>query len=777
MFHEIVKTFNLCQEILSAVIAYNTVLLVGEDLKVYEIKDASTSRVIDVRVAKPILQPPVFMCPSIVFKDNKPIIEAFFNDAEGTIYQIGAEDVLPLTVPRFEKLLMMCTSPDGQKLAVYYATGYLRIFDLNDTRKSVEFRADLNGVMVQLCWCSNIAVCLVFRETDEQFDDTDTIALFTLDGKAKKMPQDTPVFLSPECDGVRIYRRTDASFLSPLHRCVSELTEVGTMSPGALLLETYQRFHAESAELFTYLTATRKSLDQGIRSLINAAGFFTQAEHQITLMQAAAFGRSLDTQNEGDDGTSRVSVDADSNTFASRCSQLRVANALRSNDVQMPATMEELRVLNVPTMIDRLSNRHKHLIACRICDFLRISREPVLIHWARAKIASDPRPDNNTLVAQICKKFASCPTISFAKVARDAAAHGEREIAAMLLDYETNPVEQVKTLLAIDEPLKAIQKASQSGNLLLMFRCIFKMRPRLTEDWDPNAEDVQRFVAMVTSDPAAIKLFLAHCRRMGLRELELYKLLQYNQDNRLEVARAVALHSYEKETLSERKDDLELAASLSEGKGALVSFLAKQFGLHSRLLEEEEKATVGLLGDNGVAIRRIPFHLTAADQPHEPGTCGPNGFVDMSLRDFLFELICQGEERAADGLADFFKMSQRRYAWIKVQAYSLKGKWDLLEKIAKEKKFPVGMEQLTEICLRYNQPREALKYAEQIPNKIVKCELLFVISGIIGTGKFTDALEAAKQVTNMDELRAMSERLTNPQAQNALKIYVTANSK
>ena len=64
-------------------------------------------------------------------------------------------------------------------------------------------------------------------------------------------------------------------------------------------------------------------------------------------MKAAAFGRAFDLSEAEEmmlgrsTGTSGGSLEMSSDAFVMRCNQLRIANALRSPDVAIPATIEQ----------------------------------------------------------------------------------------------------------------------------------------------------------------------------------------------------------------------------------------------------------------------------------------------------------------------------------------------------------------------------------------------------------------------------------------------------
>jgi hypothetical protein len=52
------------------------------------------------------------------------------------------------------------------------------------------------------------------------------------------------------------------------------------------------------------------------------------------------------------------------------CQKLRVLNALRAPDIGWPLTLAQLEALTLPTLISRLVNARRHLLALRISQVL-----------------------------------------------------------------------------------------------------------------------------------------------------------------------------------------------------------------------------------------------------------------------------------------------------------------------------------------------------------------------------------------------------------------------
>ena len=54
--------------------------------------------------------------------------------------------------------------------------------------------------------------------------------------------------------------------------------------------------------------------------------------------------------------------------------------------VGLPLTCAQFDRMTPEVVIDRLVNRHQHKMALLLCDYLKIDKDRVLVHWACAKV-------------------------------------------------------------------------------------------------------------------------------------------------------------------------------------------------------------------------------------------------------------------------------------------------------------------------------------------------------------------------------------------------------
>ena len=117
--------------------------------------------------------------------------------------------------------------------------------------------------------------------------------------------------------------------------------------------------------------------------------------------------------------------------FVSMCKALRVLNEVRQYQLGIPLTIEQLTVLTPRVLIDRLINRHQHLLALRICEYLQMKTDKVLVHWACTKVKS--KEDDITICNAISTKLKCLPGISYAEIASTAYKAGKPNLATKVI--------------------------------------------------------------------------------------------------------------------------------------------------------------------------------------------------------------------------------------------------------------------------------------------------------------------------------------------------------
>jgi hypothetical protein len=155
--------------------------------------------------------------------------------------------------------------------------------------------------------------------------------------------------------------------------------------------------------------------------------------------------------------------------FVAMGQTLKVLNAVRYFEVGIPITYEQyvppytyekpsdIRYISTSpsSLITALISRNLHLLALRITQHLSLRPDPVLKHWASAKIQrSKPTPDlgggsdDDILCREIVAKFKAEGegSVSYAEIARGAYEGGRSKLATMVcLLLQTQNTEKGET--------------------------------------------------------------------------------------------------------------------------------------------------------------------------------------------------------------------------------------------------------------------------------------------------------------------------------------------
>lgn len=103
----------------------------------------------------------------------------------------------------------------------------------------------------------------------------DMLLMMGPDGDPVRYFYDEPVFLIPECDGVRILSNTSMEFLQRVPDSTVTIFRIGSTSPAALLYDALDHFDRRSAKVmltFPFLVET-SSINQALEESLHSEIF------------------------------------------------------------------------------------------------------------------------------------------------------------------------------------------------------------------------------------------------------------------------------------------------------------------------------------------------------------------------------------------------------------------------------------------------------------------------------------------------------------------------
>eukprot|EP01135_Chromosphaera_perkinsii_P006872 Nk52_evm27s621 gene=Nk52_evmTU27s621 len=544
----------------------------------------------------------------------------------------------------------MTVSPNGKLIALFSVTGVLSVVSTDFQKSFTEYNSKTNVTPSQLCWCGTDSVIAAW--------DNEVLMVGPFGG-VKRYTYDSSVFLIPEFDGIRILSNETHEFLQKVPSCVEETFKFGSTDPSAMLYDSAEHFDRKSPKADELIRSIKPQLGEAVNTCIEAAGHEFVSANQKALLKAASFGKCfLDFYSP--------------DRFVDVCRTLRILNAVRDESIGIGISFSQYERLSAEVLINRLVIRHEHLLAFKICEFLGVKADRVLVHWACAKVKQSE--DSDVICKAIVTKIGSTKGVAYAEIAKTAYKFGRPELATKLLEHEPRAADQVPLLISMQEDELALAKAIESGDTDLVYLVLLHLKKKL---------NVGTFFRLIHNKPVACDLLVRYCKA---HDMELLSNFYYQDDRTVDRADIILQKAYEKEELSERLKDLKLARGMyQESKD--MGFMEKAVDEQIKLLYVQDELERALKRD----------------------------FVDLSLSDTIGRCIECGAGDRAMQLKKDFRVTDRNFWWIKIQALAMTHKWTELETFSRSKKSPIGYAPFVEACIKANARGQALSYIPKLP--------------------------------------------------------------
>ncbi|GAB6031871.1 Vacuolar protein sorting-associated protein 16 [Chamberlinius hualienensis] len=624
-------------------------------------------------------------CWTVFFEDN---IAQVYLAYQNQVHIVGMLDSqsstkLPNIGTHYSEIIQMAFSFNYKHLAMLTNKGILWIGSADMERMYLEFDCNSTIAPMQLVWCGSHAVVIAWENL---------LMVIGLNNNNITYP----------------FRNFSHEFLYKIPSVVASIFMIGSISPGAILLEASKEFQKKSHRADDYLRTIRDQIEEGVSQCIEAAGHEYFSSNQKTLLRAASFGKSFIPE-------------MDSKPFYNMCQTLRVLNAIRDFSVSIPLTYAQYSALTMPVLVDHLVLRRYYSLAIKICQYLRIpdvdGASKILTHWAKFKVMQSHN-DEAQLAKDIAAKLGKTIGVSYSDISSIAISNGKKRLATKLLVYEPHFKAVIPHLLELKEFETALSSAIESGDSDLMFSVIFRLHSEL-----PQGE----FLLKIRRFPTAYSLYLKFLKFCQTAQQPELSDLYYQEDNFLGEGNAKVIASYQCKALDDECATLQTA--LNAYKKSRNEFLISSTEQQIQLLKMQKKLN------------------------EKYG----KKFNGMALHETILQLLMEQEVKAAEELKKTFKVPDKRYCWIKIQACGHLGDWAELERIGK--KPSIGYEPLVDVCLRYNNVNEALKYLHKVQNNSK-------VKYYVKAGRYEDAARIAIEQRDESALNFVISRcsLSNDKA-------------
>ncbi|KIY70700.1 vacuolar assembling/sorting protein VPS16 [Cylindrobasidium torrendii FP15055 ss-10] len=557
-------------------------------------------------------------------------------------------------------------SPNGKTLALLTFTGTLLVISSDFQRHITEFDTSsiqADGTVRQVEWCGNDAILLTWD---------DLVVLVGPFADTLQYIYGGPVFAVSEPDGVRIMGPDTCDLIQKVPASVLSIFRPGSTSPASILYDAWQSFTDRSPKADDAIRSIRPDLASAVDQCIDAAGREWEPYWQRSLLNAAKFGRGfLDLYNPND--------------FVNMGRTLKVLNAVRFYEIGVPMTYDQYQYASPSSLVSRLTARNMHLLALRISSYLGMKPHAVLRHWASAKILkSKPTATldgelngDEEVCRAIVDKFKELggSDVSYAEIAKRAWEVGRTGLATKLLDYEPNASDQVPLLLSMKEDRLALEKAVDSGDTDLVYTVLLQLHRRLAlGDFFRLLEDGGEKLV-----PASrlLQVYAREQNRSMLRDF------YYSDDRRVESAVLA---------LDESTTMMDPAAKLTSVKSAQKFFSEdKDRGFEAKMMDEYGR-------------------LLALQQQLEKDADGRVVLYGLSVTETIRACLTNGLSKKADKVKSDFKVPDKRFWHVKLNALVEQQDFDGLDAFAKSKRSPIGYEPFVRRLLEHKHSKEAIAY-------------------------------------------------------------------
>jgi len=652
--------------------------------------------------------------------------EVLLSTRSGSVLVVDMEDSNDMDIDSGPFNNMVC-SADGKFLACFSGSGQVLVYSSDFRQNIMEFNTKTTKKPHQVVWCGVDIVVLAYDKIMFCVGPAGDWINFRFDERFVLVAED---------DGVRIVSSKTCEFLQRVPDCTVDVFEPGSTKPAALLYDAHEElFERQSAKADDQIRGIRDALPAAVETCIQAATHAPTVEQQKKLLKTAAYGKYF-------------CEFYDSTEYVETCHSLRILNAVHDPAVGIYITHEQYKRLSPEVMIDRLILRRHYRLAKEICLALGISTQKVAVQWAITKVKTEDAIPDERLVEALVPKLDQCPGGSFVDVARAAEEVQRHKLAVMLLNYEPSATRQVPFLISMKEDQLALQKALESGDTNLAHVALY----HLYNPCSCSAPCAHRkfskpeFFRVLQEMPAAGSLYATRLRANpdSDKVSEELKTYYYGISQPGEAAVIGLVGAYKMDSLGKRLRQLELQMEyLHQDKNWLFS---------AKATEDQIK-------------------LLAIQRELELNCDGAVKYIDLPLADTIYKCIERSEEKKALKLKNEFKVTDKRYAWIKLKAVVATKQWSELDKMSKEKRPPIGFEPFVLVCYEAKEFDQATAQVPKIPDALDRCRWYGKLKN------YDDAMRTAVQAKNLQLLEEAWSEVPAKQRERLADTYRKARSQ
>eukprot|EP00945_MAST-04E_sp_MAST-4E-sp1_P002931 g2931.t1 len=659
-------------------------------------------------------------------------VRVLFGTSDRSILHVCGKDITDLNLREVlpAKVMKMAVIPGGGLVACWCMDGNLIVLKEN-LKERMNMKIDTGSATVprQMVWVGEHGVLLEWKNFG--------LLMIGPKGESVKFEESSDsTVLVQELDSCRMVKPEQHELLKKYSNRLSKTFETGGTGPSALLFDIWQSDANNETRVDDSIRALIDDgkLVQAVKDLLAVAVAEFPDHHPFTasdVLQAASYGYGfcLDELKYESEKVQHIAWN------------LRLLKTLSLPEVGIPMTVEQYHMCGNDLVVDRLTKRHLHGLALRVCKEQGVSSSPVLVHWACAKVErTKSHISDDELCTLLETKLCSEKNISYRKIARVAANVNRPVLAAKLLEFEPLASNRTNMLLELQQNGKALASAVHSRDTNLVYKTLFAIKSRLIpQDESSGAQNdcEESFLKLLIAVPDACILLESHLHKYsteikrkaldpflksadskilsGRPDTEssmfdgfLAKLYDYTEEH-TKAANLMAKLAYNSPSLSKRLDRM--------------NFCQEMYAVSARSSSNGKDGQLTAKFSAAVSSEHRNLLALQADLEKKFGT---GTFVDFSVTDTMRKLLKLGipeYSHMADTMRIDFKVSDRRFWYIKLLALSDRGEWVALRRFAKERKSPIGYVPFANTCMLKGEMGEAAHYVRMVKDEYKQLDL------------------------------------------------------
>ncbi|KAI5534098.1 regulation of vacuole fusion, non-autophagic [Trichomonas vaginalis G3] len=369
--------------------------------------------------------------------------------------------------PNGKIALAVCKDITKEKYEFKDVLYYFCTPDFSEVKLAIRFDAFQPS---KIAWCGSDAICMT-----QGFQ----LVLIGACQDSIKWELDSPMIISSEIDGLRIFSMKGSSLLRAITRNVLQFClqntkspqvrlfyvmndEVGLAESDLVIVDDSDKSITEPTEGRTF---TVKELHTALQGILEAALFFKNPLVRRNFLKIGT--RVMTTVRAPLNDTSVISQNLermrDFFGFADKLSTMRIVDQLNGPPYNIPVTFAQFQSLNHIVLLKRLCNRSLYYEASQLASYVGVDDSYINSHWATSLIFTSRSDDN------ILKSYHSMNmSIDYVEVAKTAFDINRVSLGLKLLECNKAKARAVPLLVSQGQWRDALTAAINSADSSLL---------------------------------------------------------------------------------------------------------------------------------------------------------------------------------------------------------------------------------------------------------------------------------------------------------------------